>query len=235
MMAQNALNRAKLMKVKTALVPTADYELVDVPTAERWLDEAGTNRNQRPHHVARLAAANTRGDWLPTSQGLGFDEDGKLFEGQHRLEMIVASNKPALLLVCRNLPRRAQLVTDIGVKRTAHDQVALREGWTVTAVHMAIAKSMIGSVGGIGDTERRAIVTDMQLLDRFYIKHHKAIEWVVAQFHRETVKGVTVAPMMAPVARARRAYLDGRQIERLSQMDTDTELFPLPNEKVVGE
>jgi hypothetical protein len=144
-----------------------------------------------------------RGDWLLTNQGIAIDEFGRLIDGQHRLRAIVESQTPVELLVIRAAPNKSQLVLDQGLKRQPHDQVGLREGWEVTPLHMAVAKSMVSSVGGAGETERRAMIADIQLMDRFYVRHHKAVEFAVAQFaSRQKVKGVTIAPVLAPVARA---------------------------------
>lgn len=183
--------------------PKCEYTIVTPDQATEWLGNAAKNRRISERRVGLYAAAMKRGDWMLTNQGIAIDEFGKLIDGQHRLRAIVASQTPTELLVIRAAPSRTQLVLDQGLKRLPHDQVGLREGWEVTPLHMAVAKSMVTSIGGAGETERRGIVADIQLLDRFYVRHHKAVEFAVAQFaSRQKVKGVTIAPVLAPVARA---------------------------------
>lgn len=183
--------------------PQCGYMSVTPDQATAWLDKSAKNRKISERRVGLYAAAMKRGDWMLTNQGIAIDEFGMLIDGQHRLRAIVQADIPVTLLVIQSTPNRAQLVLDQGLKRTPHDQVALREGWDVTPLHIAIAKSMIAGVGGPGSQQRREEATDIQLLDRFYVRHHKAIEWTVAQFHsKATVKGVTIAPSMAPIARA---------------------------------
>jgi hypothetical protein len=58
-------------------------------------------------------------------------------------------------------------------------------------------------VGGAGLKERERLVTDLQLLDRYLSKHWKAIKFAVGNYTgRAKVKGVTIAPVFAPIARA---------------------------------
>jgi len=183
--------------------PTCEYRTVSPEQAEEWLSKSAKNRKISQRSVGLYASAMKRGDWMLTNQGIAIDEFGYLIDGQHRLRAIVESQTPVELLVIRATPNKSQLVLDQGLKRQPHDQVGLREGWEVTPLHMAVAKSMVTGIGGAGESERRAIVSDIQQMDRFYVRHHKAIEFAVAQFAaRQKVKGVTIAPVLAPVARA---------------------------------
>lgn len=194
----------KLLKTRARDLPTAGYQIITPKLAQEWLDEAGTNRNLNTLTAARYAEAMKRGDWMLTSQGIAFDERDKLIDGQHRLSAICMAEVSVPMLVVRATPGRSQLVLDMGLKRTPHDQLALRSGWVVLPVHTAIAKSMITSVGGIGEKQRRAMMTDIQLLERYYTRHHKAIEFAVERVWsgHYGVRGVSIAPVMAPIARA---------------------------------
>lgn len=183
--------------------PTCEYIKVTPDQAEQWLESQAKNRKISLRRVGLYAAAMKRGDWMVTNQGIAIDEFGALIDGQHRLRAIIEAQMSVELLVIRAAPNKSQLVLDQGAKRLPHDQVGLREGWEVTPFHMAVAKSMVTSVGGTGEMERRSIVADIQLMDRFYVRHHKAVEFAVAQFaSRQKVKGVTIAPVLGPVARA---------------------------------
>lgn len=183
--------------------PACAYVSVTPDQATEWLDKAAKNRKINNRRVAMYAAAMKRGDWMLTNQGIAIDEFEMLIDGQHRLRAIVEADLPVELLVIRATTNKSQLVLDQGLKRTPHDQVGLREGWEVSPMHIAVAKCVLESVGGPGYQQRRAISTDIQLIDRFYVRHHKAVEFAVAQFNqRQAVKGVTIAPVIAPIARA---------------------------------
>jgi hypothetical protein len=195
---------AKLIKQTERILPTANYETITPSQAQEWLDRPARNRKMVERRVGLYAAAMLRGDWVLTSQGIAFDELGSLIDGQHRLHAIIRADIPVDMLVIRAASNRSQLVLDQGAKRTPHDQIALREGWQVLPIHTAVAKVMIESVGGAGANERRSTTTDIQLLDRFYVRHHKAIEFAVETMWAShgSLKGVIIAPTIAPVARA---------------------------------
>lgn len=279
-------------------LPTSRYVEVTPELAQTWLDRSGRNRPISELQVERYADMMSRGDWMVTDQGIAFDEQGRLINGQHRLNAVIKSGRAIVMLVSEGLSTRSQLVMDQGMRRAPHEQIALREGWQVDAIHVAVAKVMIMGVGGIGHLDRRRAKGDIQLLDRYYVKHHVAIEYAVAAFRRNpSVKGVTLAPVIGPVARAYyheaheelvrfaevvttgmavhkndgpavvlrnwlitgrerllsarksgdrdnvykkteialRAFLDGRQIERLGQMNLAEELWPVPGEPVARE
>ena len=197
-------NPVKLLKGSERKMPTAAYQSITPEQASKWLETSAKNRLLNSTRVAMYAAAMVRGDWMLTNQGIAFDEFGALIDGQHRLHAIVKANVPVTMLVIESTPNRSQLVLDQGLKRTPHDQIALREGWQVYPIHSAVAKAMIESIGGIGLRERRDVIRDIQLLDRFYVKHHKAIEFAVSSLWTKhgSLRGVIIAPTIAPIARA---------------------------------
>lgn len=188
---------------KQVQTPKCGYVSITPDMAQAWLDKSAKNRRISERRVGLYAATMRRGDWLLTNQGIAIDEFGMLIDGQHRLRAICAADTPVTMLVIEATPNRSQLVLDQGLKRQPHEQVALREGWEVTPLHMAVAKVMVMGVGGPGAQQARDVCADIMLLDSFYIRHHKAIEFAVAQFApRMRVKGVVIAPAIAPVARA---------------------------------
>lgn len=284
----------KLLRKNERTLPVAEVVEVTPKMAQGWLDSAAHNRNVVNIRVEQFAAMMKRGDWLVTGQGIIFNEKGELIDGQHRLMAIVLAGVPVHLLVVRDVIHRAQLVMDQGTRRTPHDQIKLREGIEVLPIHVAVAKQMIASVGGAGSKTRDLRMTDIQLLDRFYMHHHKAIEFAVSTYWgKSSVRGITIAPVFAPVARAfynhpqhvlrrfvdvvvtgesvaedelpavalrnyliagrdrglssmgykdrrstycktevaLKAFIKGTKIQRLYQMTTEVELFPLPEEK----
>jgi hypothetical protein len=193
---------ARLIKARETDTPTATYELITPGSAQTYLDTAAPNRNLRFVRIEQYEAMMRRGDWLQSGQGIIFDEKGRLLDGQHRLHAIIRADIPVLMLVVRNVRDVAQLVMDQGAKRALHDQIKLREGFDCLPIHAGVAKAMFMSVGGPNTKERERTVTDIQLMNSYYVKHHKAIEFAVGNFWHSTIKGVTVAPVFAPLARA---------------------------------
>src|SRR5438046_2404287 len=58
------------------------------PPAEQWLAANTANRPLSRSTVRGFADAMRSGEWLVTHQGVAFDTDGVLVDGQHRLAAI---------------------------------------------------------------------------------------------------------------------------------------------------
>lgn len=60
--------------------------------AAEWLANQRNNRRISQSHVEMLAEEMRSGRWVPEQAALRFDEDGRLWDGQHRLSAIVLCN-----------------------------------------------------------------------------------------------------------------------------------------------
>lgn len=115
--------------------PIAAIETVTPDKALRWLSVNVYNRDLRAHHVEKLAGILIRGEWELTTDAVGFDTEGWLRNGQHRLSAIVVADIPAPVLVLRGMEARAQNVTDQNIPRSLADALKLRgeKNWYVMA------------------------------------------------------------------------------------------------------
>ncbi|MCL3993772.1 hypothetical protein [Streptomyces lavenduligriseus] len=93
--------------------------------AREWLERNINNRPLSRQTVTHLARAIERGEWRLTHQGIAFDENGRLVDGQHRLEAVVKAGLPVEVLVAHGVPRAAFTVMDTGRKRTGRDALSL--------------------------------------------------------------------------------------------------------------
>lgn len=87
-------------------------------------------RNTRNRKISRSVvdkyiAEMKRGEWYPTASGIGFDVDGVLVDGQHRLMAIVESGVSVPMLVVEGLPSRSQEKVDRQRRRTIFDVFSL--------------------------------------------------------------------------------------------------------------
>jgi hypothetical protein len=98
-----------------------EFVLVTPAIAERWLATNDHNRSLNRDQVTRLAQDMLDGHWMFDSTTIKFGDDGRLLDGQHRLNAIVKSEIPQLMLVARGIVPRTQDVMDTGRKRTAGD------------------------------------------------------------------------------------------------------------------
>jgi hypothetical protein len=115
------------------LTPTIAQEMLKANQFyEAGVDRAGKcNRRLVPATAEAYAQAMLRGEWVLTHQGIGFDIDGDLADGQHRLVACVLAGhvKPDIsvpMLVTYGLPLEAADRVDVGRKRTISDMLQMR-------------------------------------------------------------------------------------------------------------
>jgi len=103
---------------------------VNAEKAKGWLESNRRNRALRRRLVDTYARDMLAGDWVVTGEAIKFSRDGKLIDGQHRLEAILIANetRPDLeipLMVIYGLDPDSQHVMDTGARRTVGDSLAL--------------------------------------------------------------------------------------------------------------
>lgn len=101
--------------------PRAELTDVTPEMATEWLAHNKRNRHLRETKVRTYASAMDADDWMVTGDGPKFTPDGRLINGQHTLEAVVASGKTVRMFVFYNMPDESQLVMDMGAKRTVAD------------------------------------------------------------------------------------------------------------------
>lgn len=119
------------------------YPAVDFKSCEQIPGVSSVAVQVTPDLAKRLLARNTRnrkisekvvqkyveeiraGDWRLTPSGIGFDTEGELLDGQHRLAAIVKSGLPAPLMVTLGLPPTSQEKVDRQRRRTLFDALYL--------------------------------------------------------------------------------------------------------------
>lgn len=102
-------------------------EKISPAVAEKYLENRTRNRQINKRTVDRYAAVMNAGAWELTHQGIAFDKEGKLFDGQHRMAAIVQSGKTIEFSVARYLKNEdvPMLVVDSGYARNAGDRLVI--------------------------------------------------------------------------------------------------------------
>ena len=120
-----------------ALTPTFQVEEITPDFAEQVLENKNKkNRAIKPANLKRLITAIDNGEWIITNQGLAFDKDGNLLDGQHRLQAIVKTGKTLSIMVARNMDPKIFNCVDTGVARTAADGLSIH-GVSSSSKHLA--------------------------------------------------------------------------------------------------
>jgi hypothetical protein len=98
-----------------------------------------TNRNVRTpdaNRVEKYANSIRRGEWVVTHQGIAFNADGNLVDGQHRLLAVIQAGMPVDMLVTTNVSNEAVPEMDRNTPRNNATLlgVSKREAETVTII-----------------------------------------------------------------------------------------------------
>lgn len=102
--------------VAVTLTPEAAAELLRRNTRNRRISETV---------ITKYTAEMQAGEWRLIPAGIGFDENGVLVDGQHRLSAIVRSGQAAPILLVTGLPAASQEKVDRQRKRTLFDALYL--------------------------------------------------------------------------------------------------------------
>lgn len=100
-------------------------QLITPEIAAIYLEQNTQNRRARSIAVKHLAAAMLRGEWVLTAQGISFDTDGRLIDGQHRLMAVIESKMVIEMMVFTEVDPEAFKVMDRGTTRTLSDVTRL--------------------------------------------------------------------------------------------------------------
>jgi hypothetical protein len=100
-------------------------QIITPARAADWLRANTTNRPLSRPVVRSFAEAMRRGEWLVTHQGIAFDVNGVLVDGQHRLAAIIEADQPVEVTVFTDVAEGAFDVLDTGKRRTAADVLAI--------------------------------------------------------------------------------------------------------------
>lgn len=102
--------------------------------ADAWLKRRNKgNRHVSPDVVKRYAESMREKRWMLTHQGMAFDENGNLVDGQHRLRACVESGVTIQTRMTVGVPRETFAVTDTGRRRHASQLIDVRHRTTVAA------------------------------------------------------------------------------------------------------
>lgn len=175
---------------------TLELVMVGPDLAAAWLGDNHGNRNQRPRAIAAYARDIQNGDWLTTGESVKFDWDGRLIDGQHRLEAVVLTGRPIMVVVVRGLDPRVQRVLDTNAKRTAAD--ALRfAGVTVQPKDVA----SVARVAVAYESGKLRTALDQAKVD---VTHAETLAW-----HDDNPDVVNAVALAARVARPIGATISG--------------------------
>lgn len=119
----------------------------------------GGNRKMRMTGVEFLTRAMREGQFLTTHEGIAFDTEGSLIDGQHRLRAIIASGTRQWMLVVKNLEPEVFNVIDAGITRTMSDR--LRVNPKIASVASTMFRVVLGDSKRVATYEVQTIIDSL--------------------------------------------------------------------------
>jgi hypothetical protein len=166
-------------------------------TALEWLENANSrNRPLSQNHINKLARDMKNGQWKLTHEGIAFDPNGVLLDGQHRLWAIVESETAIQTLVFYNVASDSVLTINGGRPRTVVDilKIANRDGHLSNS-HTSTLRAMLGGYGTL------PTLTPQETSEILAI-HREAIDFAVKHLSYCRSQGICNATTRAVIARA---------------------------------
>lgn len=184
--------------------PTIEFEDIGPELAAKYLEKNITNRVIRKSTLLSYARDMRLGKWIPTHQGIAFNDRGELIDGQHRLHAIVEAAIVVKILVTRGIPSeqgsvRTMDAVDRGAVRSVADQLQLQHGYRNAAQVAGCGSVIIDLI--IRDRIGRLSVPQMLAVLEIYGRHIEAVTGVIN-------RGATVmrrSPVCGALAFARAA------------------------------
>jgi hypothetical protein len=173
------------------------WEYVTPEKALAWLQAQNElNRPMQTRGYDPLTKDMAEGRFQVTHQGIGFDVDEQLTDGQHRLQSIVNSGKAQWLMVTRGLPVTNRSVIDCPIPRGLAIRMMLAGFKWASPVTIATLRRMLASFARANTITLRAGDAESALRN-----HGEALTFSEDCF-RTTVRGITLSSVRAVIARA---------------------------------
>jgi len=136
------------------------YETVSPAQAAEYLKSNTSNRNLRRSLLEAFTRDMKAGKWVPNHQGIAFDVNGTLLDGQHRLTSLVQAEATLPFLIFRNVPilqaeTKTMHTIDRGASRSLADMLNLEENVFEANLVAAICTALAVMVVQSGERIRR--------------------------------------------------------------------------------
>lgn len=217
---------------------TAKVEQVSPKTAKAWLSAMVPNRKVKESAVAQYANDMLNGKWLLGPHGIAFDEEGRLFEGQHRLLAVLRCGLSVPMLVLRGFPVKQQAmktmdVVDSGVGRTLADRLKLMGCYSGNPnLASAAARQIAGVVMGVNCRAARklSLAAVVEILALWKREMYAVCSVLDRPQFRHFRNGHTVAAFtLAAVADLPALDRDMGRLTTGANLDADSPLLELRN------
>jgi hypothetical protein len=154
------------------------------------------NRAIANHWVDELTRRIKAGLWQLTHEGVAFDTNGVLIDGQHRLWAVAMSDTTVPMRVFLNEPPEGLQVIDTGRVRASHEVITLAGGMGKVAKNEVATLRVL--VSGLQCYVRRSAAEEADLLRR----HRAAVDFAHDVLPSARYRGVATAVTRGVIGRA---------------------------------
>ncbi|MEE2040137.1 hypothetical protein Q8791_23240 [Nocardiopsis sp. CT-R113] len=190
----------------TTPLPAASGPFTITPEVARaWLrDRNKGNRTLSLHAAQEYADTMRDGRWQLTHQGIAFDTEGLILDGQHRLLAVTLADTTVDMMVFVGMERATFTVLDVGRRRQAGHLIQS----TPYGLVAAAASRYLGVVDGTFQAGRSSYVTGKgdndALLKVFANWEKELVRWARPVNETRKTSRVMPAPHLAVLAQAAR-------------------------------
>ncbi len=177
--------------------PRTVYMDITPERAAKWLE--GNIRNRKIDHrwVDYLTDEILAGRWNTTHQGLAFDQNNTLVDGQHRLMAVLKSGCTIRSAVSYGLDKKAIDDIDGGNPRDDATRMSLTQNFGNEGITRYHTSALNDAIAGLTDKRKPAYHMRREAME----KHIDAVRFATAHISTK-VKGVGVAYVRAVIIRA---------------------------------
>lgn len=186
---------------------TTVIETITPILAAAYLERNTANRGVKQSIVKKYAKAMKTGCWDLTHQGIAFDSNGVLTDGQHRLQAIIASGCSVEMNVSRFSREVSRIHIDQHSRRSFADAMAIESGGDINKNVVTIARAIMRLASHDRGTET------IDEVKRMYPVIEKPVLFVDS-YLGESTKGISSAPAKAAITLA---WFYVNDIDRLSK------------------
>ena len=179
----------------TSVEPKTFYQDITPGLASQYLKRNIGNRTLKVKVVNEYAWDMSNGLWNASHQGIAFDEEGNLVDGQHRLNAIIKSGKTIRMQVTLGLNEKAVKSIDTGKSRTYDEAMTilgtkLPPKFTITLRSMFLTQTL----------GQHAF--SHEELDMLRKKHETAVMFALECFSKPMESQIKNGTIMGVIARA---------------------------------
>lgn len=189
-------------------------EIITPSMAKEYLEKNVKNRPINLKTVNKYAEDMASGNWELTHQGIAFNENGELIDGQHRLQAVIKSEASVEMMVARGISNQTVNI-DRPKARSLYDNMHMGfldiDSKMINPNILSMCKVVIHPLN-------KGNISDMKLIEFIekYASDIKELQKTILPTNR--IRYLTVAAVEASIFMAYKNGVDIKQLERFYQV-----------------